>query len=286
MGKAIIFSGVAVATPIQTVNFVVPLVTGADYVNQYSLLATAVTAPQKTSLTTFVDNLITAGIWNKVSNCFPMLGGLNGYTKDLKDLRNQKTWNLPPLSTTWDSSRNAPYVFPIGLDGGTYIPFTGIVNTNFCLLYSVKQKSSNEKYLLGIKNTDNTVESLLINKNGGWNYPTWRTTPMTSVLSNYEPNGNNIFVLNYLNGTGSTKVKSNNSALLNVGVASAFTKQIASINLSLDFPAAGAAPVGNAFYGNLNMFVVCNAGLTDSELGIISNAINTFNESCGRNTAW
>lgn len=290
MGKAIVFNGVAVATPIQTVNFVVPLNTGADYVSQYSLLATEVTAPQKTSLTTFIDTLIANSLWDKVSNCFPMLGGINGYKFDCKDLRNQKTWSLPVAQTTWDTNRNAPYVSAAAAgnstDLGVGIPVTGIVNNNFCLIYSNKQKDTTLRNLSHMKFSDNTVGSVLINKNGGSPYPIWNTPSVGAALTGFVVNGNNVFALNYTNGVGSAKVKSNNSAVLNIGVASAIVKTIGSIGLTMSYDIAPTTLSGSAFYGNANMAVICNTGLTDAEIGIIADAIYTFNESCGRNTAW
>lgn len=292
MGKAIVFNGVAVTTPIQTVNFVVPLVTGQDYVNQYSLLATAVTAPQKASLSTFIDTLIANSLWDKVSNCFPMLGGLNGYKFDCKDLRNQKTWSLPVPYTTWDAVRNAPYVVPqydvapTNTAQGVAVPLSGVNNSNFCLLYSNKIRSSGESHLSQMRFSDNTVGSQLSNKSGGAIYPRWNTSPGAININGYSPLNSNTFVLNYLNGVGSGQLKPASEPVFNLGVASAITKTISSVQLSLSFDVVATSLSSSAFYGNANMFVVCNTGLTDTEIGIIANAIHTFNESCGRNIVW
>lgn len=52
MGKALIFNGVTVESPLQSVTFVKELITPSDYVNEYAKLATEVTSIQQTYLTT------------------------------------------------------------------------------------------------------------------------------------------------------------------------------------------------------------------------------------------
>lgn len=287
MGKAIIFRGVAVATPIQTVNFVVPLVTGDDYVNQYSLLATAVTAPQKTSLTTFVDNLITAGIWDKVSQCYPMLGGLAGYTKDLKDLSNQRIWALPSASLSWDSTRNAPYLNPVGNAAGTPLTISGLAANNFCVLVAATARTNNRSVLQAAYSYGSNFTTLNSTQ-GGYIYPIWNTAASTSSLANYTGIANNIYISNEAAGSRKFYVKSNNSALLDAGnqTLSIVTSGTLSLALGSFFAAAAAAPCDIAFYGTMQMVVVCNSSLTTNELTTLTQEIYNFNAACGRHIAW
>lgn len=67
------------------------LTTADEYVDEYAKLATEVTEEQKGYLKTFVGTLISSKLWDKVRCCFPMLGGLSGYNKDLKDVHNQRS---------------------------------------------------------------------------------------------------------------------------------------------------------------------------------------------------
>jgi len=284
MGKALIFSGVAVANPLQTVKFVTPLVTANDYVTKYSSLATEVTTLQKGYLETFVNTLISNSIWDKVIKCYPMLGGMAGYKYDLKDVKNQVNWGLPILGTTWDSIRNAPYTNPIGNDAGINLPISTIDENNFCLIFGHKQKDDSSRYPLSVVYTDNT-KIILTTKQGGYRFPQFNTASATTSLLNYLPTNSNIFLLNYNSGNNGFKVKSGNSLLLDALTPDVITKQISYIQFWKMFGGERVAPAPAANYGNTNIAII-TTGLTEQEMTIIADAIDTFNESCGRNIAW
>lgn len=72
MGKALIIKGLVVNNPVCTVNFAAsPLekATAAFYKKNSSI-----NDNEKIALDTFIQNLITAGLWNKVYYFYPMLG--------------------------------------------------------------------------------------------------------------------------------------------------------------------------------------------------------------------
>ena len=140
MGKALIFSGVTVDNPLQTVTIIKELITADDYINAYANLATEVTSEQKNYLKTFIGTLMTNGLWNKVKCCFPMLGGLDGYNKDVKDIFNQRSWNTPTVGTYWDTTRNAPYLSLPGMAKGTPLVIENMDKNNSSFLFSVKLK--------------------------------------------------------------------------------------------------------------------------------------------------
>ena len=80
MGQAIIFNGVVVSNPLQTVTFVEKLVSAEDYVAAYKKEVPTISNTQETALVNFVNALIAAGVWGSVVRCYPMLGGLSYYT--------------------------------------------------------------------------------------------------------------------------------------------------------------------------------------------------------------
>ena len=163
MGKALIFSGVTVDNPLQTVTILKELTTADDYINEYAKLATRVTSEQKNYLKTFIETVMTNGLWDKVKCCFPMLGGLDGYNKDLKDVFYQRSWNTPTEGTSWDTTRNAPYLSLPGLASGTPLIIENMDKNNSSFLFSVKFKrnSQNMRILGNSYGSDASTPSII-----------------------------------------------------------------------------------------------------------------------------
>lgn len=74
------------------------LVTADDYVEEYKKLATSISSEQENALKAFIGSLISDGLWSKVLHFYPLLGGINQYKYDVKDVRNQKEWNTPEMA--------------------------------------------------------------------------------------------------------------------------------------------------------------------------------------------
>lgn len=87
MGKALRFSGVTVDAPLQTVTFVRELITANDYVSAYKQAVGGLTAKQESSLLTFIETLMTNGIWDKVNYFFPLIKGVDYQSYDLKSVK-------------------------------------------------------------------------------------------------------------------------------------------------------------------------------------------------------
>lgn len=294
MGKALIFSGVTVDNPLQTVTIIKELITADDYINEYAKLATEVTSEQKNYLKTFITTLVTNGLWDKVKCCFPMLGGLNGYNKDIKDVFHQRTWNTPTAGTSWDATRNAPYLNLPGNAKGTCLVIENMDKTNSSFLCSTKSKTGRiskvitEKYDYidaSHKHTYSFISNLAVS-NGGYAYPNWDIEIKNESLSGYtyEAQSNNIYMVTLNKGTNSMFVCSNNSTLLTVGTSATPESEVTNASFAFGnfYAAEHAAPAPQTLNGTMNMFIAFDSALTKEEWKIVSKAVWDFDEACGR----
>lgn len=288
MGKALIFSGVAVENPLQTITFVKELVTASDYVTEYAKLATSVTIEQKENLNEFVKTLIINGIWDKVKCCFPMLGGLEGYNKDLKDVFNQREWSAPTIGTSWDSIRNAPYLILPGKAKGEVLDIEGMDRLNSAFLFSTKFKRDTNGIVITSRYeyTDNPNSYLkrLETKNGGYKEPIWGTTIQNSNVAGYSyaAQANNVYILNCQNGINNLYACSNSPTVLIGGTGPTADVQEVTVAFGGYYDAEAEAPASSTLNGCMNMFIAFSSALTEEEVRIASEAVWDFDEACGR----
>lgn len=292
MGKALIFSGVTVDNPLQTVTFIKEFITADDYINEYAKLATEVTSEQKNYLKTFITTLMTNGLWDKVKCCFPMLGGLGGYNKDIKDVFNQRTWNTPTGGTSWDSTRNAPYLNLPGNAKGTPLVIENMDKNNSSFLFSTKFKQHvnnaiivQKDYLYNGGSTMSIINQL-VNSNGGSLCPNWDTERVEENLSGYTnyAQANNIYMVTMSKGTNSMFVCSNSDALLSWKTGSTTSSDTTQASFAFGgfYAAEAEAPAPLTLNGCMNMFIAFNSALTKEELQVVSKAVWDFDEACGR----
>lgn len=292
MGKALIFSGVTVDSPLQTVTILKELVTADDYINEYAKLATGVTSVQKNYLKTFINTLMINELWDKVKCCFPMLGGLGGYNKDLKDIFNQRTWNTPTEGTTWDEVRNAPYLSLPGNAKGTPLVIENIYADNSTFLFSTKFAKRLDGFIITPMYKDGTLEGVsnlgtLFASEDNYGCPSWDTTRLKENVEGYikNKNANNIYMLSRRNGTNSLFFCSNNNSL--ISARTSVTPSVADTDkVSLSFGGylliETSAPATYTLNGTMNMFIAFNSALTEEELQVVSKAVWDFDEACGR----
>lgn len=293
MGKALIFSGVTVDNPLQTVTIIKELITADDYINEYAKLATGVTSVQKNYLKTFINTLMTNGLWDKVKCCFPMLGGLDGYNKDLKDIFHQRSWNTPTEGTSWDSTRNAPYLSLPGKAKGTTLVIENMDKNNSSFLFSTKLKRRSAGLVIlgtnytyaSINNTISIIGNLWV-ANGGYKCPMWDTEKLEENLAgySYDAQSNNIYMVTMKGGTNSMFVCSNSDTLLSWKTGSTTSNDInqASFAFGNYYDAVVEAPAPFTLNGCMNMFIAFNSALTEEELQVVSKAVWDFDEACGR----
>lgn len=292
MGKAIVFKGIKVDAPLQIVTFIKELITAYDYVNEYSKLATSVSSEQKTNLVTFIKTLMNNNLWDKVKCCFPMLGGMDGYNKDLKDVFNQRVWNAPEAGISWDSTRNAPYLNLPGNAKGTELVIENMDRLSSSFLFSAKLKNHRascsfilEKYAFYTGNNYSII-SALVNSNGGYAYPSWGTEKKNENISGYtyDEQANNIYMVTLDKGTNSLFVCSNSNTLLTGGTGVTQESEVTDAQFAFGgfYAAEHAAPSDNTLNGTMNMFIAFNSALTKEELKIVSKAVWDFDEACGR----
>lgn len=269
------------------------LTTADDYVDEYAKLATEVTSEQKGYLKTFVGTLIDNGIWDKVRCCFPMLGGLSGYNKDLKDIRNQRIWNTPENGTSWDSTRNAPLLYLPGFAIGTPLVIDDMDKNSSSFLFSTKLKGDSRGALIEVEYAYRTgmydkyiVNSTLNGNTGGYQSPRWGTETPQESLSGYfgKANASNIYILTMNKGTNSLFVCSNNDTILTGGTGSTNNNETTTASFAFGsyYGGEAEAPATNTLNGTMNMFIAFNSALTEEELEVVSRAVWTFDESCGR----
>lgn len=99
MGKALIFNGITVTNPIQTVTFSDGL---SPVVRSYiSKLSTPVTDVQKEAFQTFYETLVNAGIWDKITLLYPMFGSVSDCAFGMKGDN-----IIIPTGTTYDKGIN------------------------------------------------------------------------------------------------------------------------------------------------------------------------------------
>lgn len=290
MGKALIFSGVKVQEPLQTVTFVKTLVTAADYVNEYAKLATSVTSEQKQYLTTLIETLMSKGIWDKVRSFYPMLGGLTGYNKDAKDVFNQKEWNAPVNGTSWDSTRNNIYLNLPGNSSGTDLIFTDLDYKNCAFFVSIKPFTAiNNRIIIG-KSFTTTENSFLGNfRCGGFSYLEWGTPSGSANFSDLRTtkNANISALVNLSEGENNLYCCSNDAEIEYVTKANT---DISQSSTQVSFAFGGIyrgvyeAPSPNTFNGCFNTFIAFKEKLTEDEIKIVTQAVWDFDKACGRHT--
>lgn len=287
MGKAIVFKGVKVNAPLQTVTFVKELITASDYVNEYSKLATSVSSEQKTNLVNFVKTLMANNLWDKVRCCFPMLGGMEGYNKDLKDVFNQRVWNAPEVGTSWDSTRNAPFLNLPGNAKGTKLVIENMDKTNSSFLFSIKIFSHQQGIMLKSygEDSESIINRLSIN-NGGNAFFAWDTVNKQQNITGYSfsKQRNNIYMVTMNNGTNSTFACSNNTTLLEGSTDATPESEATDATFAFGgfYGAEQAAPASSTLNGTMNMFIAFDSALTKEEWKIVSKAVWDFDEACGR----
>lgn len=287
MGKAIVFKGIKVDAPLQTVTFVKELITSSDYVDEYSKLATSVSSEQKTNLVNFVKTLMANNLWDKVRCCFPMLGGMEGYNKDLKDVFNQRVWNAPEVGTSWDSTRNAPFLSLPGNAKGTKLVIENMDKTNSSFLFSIKIFSHQQGIMLKSYGevSESIINRLSIN-NGGHAFFSWDTVDKQQNITGYSfsKQKNNIYMVTMNNGTNSTFACSNNTTLLEGSTDATPESEATDATFAFGgfYGAEQAAPAYSTLNGTMNMFIAFDSALTKEEWKIVSKAVWDFDEACGR----
>lgn len=285
MGQAIIFKGLTVTNPLQTVNF--PLTTASEYVSAFLTSAVSATT-QETELTNFVQTLMDNGIWDKTAHCYPIVGGINEYFFDLKEVANQETyalWRTPAVGTTWDATRNAIDLSLPGNAVGVPMQFNNLSRTSSCFVASFKSRIDSG-YILDTNygSPAPSFLSALFTKRGGFRSPAWSTDHLDANLDNYTyaPNNNNIFISNFNSGTTTLKIAQNQPTLILGGTGTTNANTDVQVAVGGSFLAEQIAPAPATLNGTFNFFMAFNSFLSDNEMDIVAQAIYTFNEALGR----
>jgi hypothetical protein len=288
MGKAIIFKGVVVSNPLQTVNF--PLNTAAEYSSAYLVNASSA-ASKQTELNTFIQTLMDNGIWDKTSHCYPILGGITEYYYDLKAVSKQNlygAWRSPASGTTWDATRNCINLSLPGNAIGVPMIFDNLSRTSSCFIASLKNQRVNVTVASSsyAYTKDPSYLTSLSMKKGGYQSFAWSTPHLDASTAGYSSaiNGNYIFTANFNNGTTVSKFAQDSATLIAGGTQATSAETAVQFAIGNFFSATATAPANDTLHGSFNFFMAFNSSLTDAEQDIATQAIYDFNESCGRHT--
>lgn len=294
MGQAIIFNGVVVNNPLQTVTFVEKLVTAEDYVAAYKKKVTTISGTQETALVNFVNAMIAAGVWDSVVRCYPMLGGLSHYTIDLKNTSNQSDWSFPTSGLTWDSTRNAPFLSLPGNANGTNLVIDGLDSTGTGCAFFFSCKLHKQLVACALINSGfvpdkkNIVTASLVNSNGGYQEPNWNTPKQDEKVQGIDTknkNSNSNYLLNIGNSKNKLWAWTADYTPVACREGDTDTSQSTSravFGLGGELFAEAVAPAQNTLNGCANMFMAFSKRLSDDEISKIAKAVYDFNQSCGR----
>lgn len=293
MGQAIIFKGVTVDTPLETVSFVKTNITAQDYLDDYKSRVTTLQSGQEVIIKTFIETLISAGLWDKVERCYPMLGGIGYYTYDLKKITNQNDWDFPESSVSWDETRNAPLLSIAGNKSPKDIIITGLdcINKGCAFFLSEKQAALGGSCQFTDRiNTDlpSFIKTPLYNSNGGYTSPRWCTPLLSSGVEGFNAknkNTNNNFLLNIKGGMNSLYAWNDNNDANFVSERETTTDETttdAVISLGCIFHANVEAPAQQTLNGCVNLFMVFNNNLSTDEIKVLNDAVYNLNQGLGR----
>lgn len=289
MGKALIFEGVTVSNPLRTVTFAPG--TAEEWVDNFSDVVT-LTSSEKNALTTFVDTLMNNNLWDSVRDFFPMLGGIDGYMKSLKRPNGAPNWNAPSNGTTWDSTRNAPYLSLPGLAKGTPLVYDGDekFNTqNATFIFGCKlAKFSGGGYTILLKDYSyggGSVESLTNNLKTS--FPKWMPVDApASTPSGYVPSKNkHLYYTISFSSSNIALYAQTNSDLYSINTATALTEGTSESRFAFGgyFAADSGAPAGDTMNGILCSFVSMDSAITQAQASVISDALYALDVALGRN---
>jgi hypothetical protein len=227
---------------------------------------------QKNAVNQLVLDLKSNSLWSKMKALYPVVGG--NATAHSCNLINTSAYQLT-FSSGWTHASTGM------LPNGTSAYADTNLNSNLLSLNSSTllfyTTTNTDGVFVDMGNTDNVSENIILVKNGG-----------STLLGTNSAIGNRIAVSNtdsrglyLLTRTASNVVKYfKNSNLINSSTAASYSTINRNVWIS------GWNNVNSVFYYSPRN-VICSAladGLNDTESVNLSNAINTFNTTLGRNT--
>ena len=297
MGKALVFDGITVSNPLRTITFAPE--TAEEWVNNYADVVT-LTSGEKSALTTFVDTLMNNNLWGSVRDFFPMLGGLSSYMKSLKRPTNAPNWNAPTNGTTWDSTRNAPYLSLPGLAVGTPLIYDDdemFDTQNATFIFGCKHARASgggfafifKDYVYGggsVESILNTLQYAAVVDNTS--IPRWYPINTNTLPDEYHYyNGKNacyVFTASFGSDNATLYTKTDNYSNDFINSVSALTKETKRVSFAFGAYYAGEAEAPNPYSlnGIMCSFISMDKAVTQEEANIISDALYTLDESLGR----
>ena len=246
---------------------------GVDADAQSFFTASGVTdLTQKNAVNQLVLDLKSNNLWSKIKALYPVVGG--NATAHSYNLKNTAQYQLT-FSSGWTHASTG--MLPNGTSAYADTNFNSSLlslNSSTLLLYT---STNSDGVFVDMGNTDNVSENIILVKNGS-----------STLLATNSAIGNRIAVSNtdsrglyLLTRTASNVVKYfKNSSLINSSTAASYSTINRNVWIS------GWNNVNSVFYYSPRN-VISSAmadGLNDTESVNLSNAINTFNTTLGRNT--
>lgn len=299
MGKALIFSGVIIDNPLQTVTFKKELITASDYVSAYKEAVGSLTSKQESSLLTFVENLMANDIWDKVNYFFPLIKGTDYQAYNLKSIKNIGFIARTP---SYNSEKDCLHIGYDGLAMCTTADIELDINNMTSIISYAGSCNFFAPVSLGINNRQDDYIRFggnQIVEGNYWlrHYPTIKTSSETVGIKNSGSSNawfssssiDNILVS--LSITSSTKAS---STVYSIEGGKKFEADDISVDFHESYRDLDKFPLKlGGYYGvesssqpvEVDLYCIFLADkLSDSELAIATKAVNQFNNDLGRYT--
>lgn len=283
MGKALIFDGFIIDSPLRTITIRTELNTGKDYVTQYANLCNNLSENDKDLLIRFIDDLISYGIWDCISNFYPLLGGLDGYMYDLKNVYNQKSWKIPS-TTTWNSEKKSLNFKGLGKEDGKALELPFDWQNGGIILgyertggrYIIDQEfryTAEDSYEHGIKIDTSSINGgskalitprgtiMGTSKVGALNNGIWGVFFDTeNIITARMHYGSDLYYL-FTEATNKTEYSN-----ISIALGGYYDEVI----------------TGMTFIGNIHFILVCNSNLSESNVKILFDKLYILQKNIGR----
>lgn len=292
MGKALIFSGVTIDSPLQSVTFVNELITASDYVSAYKEAVGGLTSKEENSLLTFVENLMANGIWDKVNYFFPLIKGTDYQAYDLKSIKNI---GFVARTPSYNSEKDCLHIGYDGLDMCT----TSDIELDINSMTSIISYSGNCGFFAPVSLGKSNKQSDYIRFGGNqylttkWlrHYPTINSDNIKIMDENLwtevYPQSNLIVSL-------STEANKASSLLYVIEKSKKYTKADVSFEFDSSYKDLDKFPLKlGGYYGvesafdplEVDLYCIFLADkLSDAELAVAAKAVNQLNNDLGRYT--
>ena len=245
---------------------------------------TGITPTVSAATNTLFSQLTSAGLYSKLNVFYPMLGG----TVFSNQLNGNRT-----SGTTYDLSLFGGFSYSSSGTTGNGINGYGDTGYNNQLLlqddyswgvyqFSNTTPAKTDEIIMGVRIGTSPPVFQLASEIAGVGYFTRSGNDNTATAPN-SGNRNGFYIVNRTNSTGSNVYRNGNLTPI-LSVSGTYTKAAPGGNFYVWNWNQDGAPYFNSYANQGLSFIFIGKGLTNTEITNLSNIINTFQTTLGRNT--